>query len=44
MEHTTNEIALIQEVAKEATEAQLRELAQLQLAVSCGGLGDALAM
>ncbi len=44
MELTNVEIASIQEVMDEATKEYARELAQLQLAVSCGGMGDAIAM
>ena len=44
MEHRTIETALIEEVTVEASNAHLLELSQLQLALSCGGLGDAIAM
>jgi hypothetical protein len=42
MEHTTIEVALIQQTAGEASDAQLRELSELQLAFVGGGIGDAV--
>jgi hypothetical protein len=40
MEHTRIEVALIQETVDEATDAQTRELNELQLAFVGGGIGD----
>ena len=42
MEHTNNEVAIIERVVVEATEKQLRELNDLQLAYVGGGIGDTL--
>ena len=44
MEYTTIEIALIQEKGVEASEARRRELTELQLTLSAGGMGDVVAM
>jgi hypothetical protein len=43
MEHTRTEISSIQETTDEATDAQLRELNELQLAFVGGGMGDNIA-
>ena len=43
MEHTKMEFALIQEAVVEATDAQLRELNDLQLLLVGGGIGDPIA-
>jgi len=43
MEHTNTEVAQIQEVILEANEAKLRELTDLQLAYSGGGMADTIA-
>jgi hypothetical protein len=40
MEYTKTEIASIQEVALAATDAQIRELNELQLAFVGGGIAD----
>ena len=44
MEHTNAEVVLIQETIAEATEAQLRELNELQLAFVGGGIGEVIAL
>jgi hypothetical protein len=40
MEHTKIEVALIKEIAGKATDAQIRELNELQLAFVGGGIAD----
>jgi hypothetical protein len=40
MELTKNEVAAIEKTAAEATDAQLRELNELQLAFVGGGVGE----
>jgi hypothetical protein len=40
MEHTTTEVALIQEAADKSNDAQIRELNELQLAYIGGGIAD----
>ena len=40
MDHATMEIAAIEETLKDVTEAQLRELNELQLALVGGGSAD----
>jgi hypothetical protein len=42
MEHTKVEITSIQQTIDEATDAQLHELSDLQLAFVGGGIGDAV--
>ncbi len=43
MEHTKVEISSIQEVIVEVTDAQIRELNDLQLAFVGGGIGEVIA-
>jgi hypothetical protein len=40
MEYTKNEVAVVEKTAAEATDAQLRELNELQLAFVGGGVGE----
>ena len=40
MEHTNTEVAKLQKAVDDATEAQLRELNDLQLAFIGGGIGE----
>ena len=42
MEHTKNEVAIIEKTVLEAAEKQLRELNDLQLAFVGGGIGDVI--
>jgi hypothetical protein len=44
MEYTKSEINLVHEVMVEASEAQIRELNDLQLLLVGGGIGDPLAL
>jgi hypothetical protein len=42
MDHNKTEVAAIQESISEATDAQLRELTDLQLAIVGGGICDTI--
>ena len=42
MNHYKTEVAVIQEAVSEATDAQLRELSDLQLAIVGGGICDTI--
>ncbi len=42
MEFTKTEIALVEEATKEASQQDVRELSDLQLALVGGGMGDVI--